>query len=113
MKICLIITLNMHTNFSCNSLNLFIQGGPFTCEVFDPAGVRLSPGALEGAEPLKPHSFELDTSGCGAKGDLQLDIVHDKRSVMCALEKLSATRYRATFMPKAAGKHRVSFLYVK
>lgn len=84
------------------------QGGPFTCEVFDPSGVRLSPGALEGAEPLKPHSFELDTSGCGAKGDLQLDIVHDKRSVMCALEKLSATKYRATFMPKAAGKHRVS-----
>ncbi|GBP62392.1 Filamin-C, partial [Eumeta japonica] len=84
-----------------------IQGGPFTCEVFDPAGVRLSPGALEGAEPLKPHSFELDTSGCGAKGDLQLDIVHDKRSVMCALEKLSATKYRATFMPKAPGKHRL------
>ncbi|KAG6458999.1 hypothetical protein O3G_MSEX011155 [Manduca sexta] len=84
-----------------------IQGGPFTCEVFDPAGVRLSPGALEGAEPLKPHSFELDTSGCGVRGDLQLDIVHDKRSVMCALEKLSATKYRATFMPKAPGKHRL------
>ncbi|VVC87913.1 unnamed protein product, partial [Leptidea sinapis] len=84
-----------------------IQGGPFTCEVFDPAGVRLSPGALEGAEPLKPHSFELDTSGCGVKGDLQLDIVHDKRSVMCALEKLSSTKYRATFMPKAPGKHRL------
>lgn len=84
------------------------QGGPFTCEVFDPHGVRLSPGALEGAEPLKPHSFELDTSGCGVKGDLQLDIVHDKRSVMCALEKLSATKYRATFMPKAPGKHRVN-----
>ncbi|XP_037872058.1 filamin-A isoform X1 [Bombyx mori] len=84
-----------------------IQGGPFTCEVFDPSGVRLSPGALEGAEPLKPHSFDLDTSGCGVKGDLQLDIVHDKRSVMCALEKLSATKYRATFMPKAPGKHRL------
>ncbi|XP_045503234.1 filamin-A [Colias croceus] len=84
-----------------------IQGGPFTCEVFEPAGVRLSPGALEGAEPLKPHSFELDTSGCGVKGDLQLDIVHDKRSVMCALEKLSPTKYRATFMPKAPGKHRL------
>ncbi|XP_052737340.1 filamin-A [Bicyclus anynana] len=84
-----------------------IQGGPFTCEVFDPAGVRLSPGALEGANPLKPHSFELDTSGCGVKGDLQLDIVHDKRSVMCALEKLSSTKYRATFMPKAPGKHRL------
>ncbi|XP_039765519.1 filamin-A [Pararge aegeria] len=84
-----------------------IQGGPFTCEVFDPAGVRLSHGALEGAEPLKPHSFELDTSGCGVKGDLQLDIVHDKRSVMCALEKLSSTKYRATFMPKAPGKHRL------
>ncbi|XP_047523197.1 filamin-A isoform X1 [Pieris napi] len=84
-----------------------IQGGPFTCEVFDPAGVRLSPGALEGADALKPHSFELDTSGCGVKGDLQLDIVHDKRSVMCALEKLSPTKYRATFMPKATGKHRL------
>ncbi|XP_063394456.1 filamin-A isoform X1 [Cydia fagiglandana] len=84
-----------------------IQGGPFTCDVFEPGGVRLSPGALEGAEPLKPHSFELDTSGCGARGDLQLDIVHDKRSVMCALEKLSATKYRATFMPKAPGKHRL------
>ncbi|KOB66993.1 Filamin-B [Operophtera brumata] len=68
--------------------------------------IQLSQGALDGAEPLKPHSFELDTSGCGVKGDLQLDIVHDKRSVMCALEKLSATRYRATFMPKAPGKHR-------
>lgn len=85
-----------------------MQGGPFTCDVFEPDGVRLSPGALDGANPLKPHSFELDTSGCGARGDLQLDIVHDKRSVMCALEKLSATKYRATFMPKAPGKHRVS-----
>lgn len=80
--------------------------------MFDPAGVRLSPGALDGAEPLKPHSFELDTSGCGVKGDLQLDIVHDKRSVMCALEKLSATKYRATFMPKAPGKHRVSIILI-
>lgn len=99
----------MNHHHSNNTKTLFgFQGGPFTCEVFDPAGVRLSPGALEGAEPLKPHSFELDTSGCGVKGDLQLDIVHDKRSVMCALEKLSATKYRATFMPKAPGKHRVS-----
>lgn len=101
----------MNHHHSNNTKTLFgFQGGPFTCEVFDPAGVRLSPGALEGAEPLKPHSFELDTSGCGVKGDLQLDIVHDKRSVMCALEKLSATKYRATFMPKAPGKHRVSII---
>jgi filamin len=34
-----------------------IQGGPFTCSVFDPSGVSLH--GLDGATPLRAHSFEV------------------------------------------------------
>lgn len=85
----------------------FFQGGPFTCDVFDPAGVSVS--GLEGAVAHKAHYFMVDTSGCGigVKGELNVDIVHDKRSVMCAVEKLDTHSYRVSFMPKDNGKHRV------
>lgn len=34
-----------------------IQGGPFTCAVFDPNGVSVH--GLDGAMPLRAHSFEV------------------------------------------------------
>ncbi|XP_030749718.1 filamin-A-like [Sitophilus oryzae] len=84
-----------------------IQGGPFTCSVFDPNGVRVS--GLEGALPLVPHSIELDCRNVGVPGEVFADIVHDKRSVHCHVEKVDSHgfHYRIHFTPKDAGKHRV------
>ncbi|KAL1490329.1 hypothetical protein ABEB36_013043 [Hypothenemus hampei] len=84
-----------------------IQGGPFTCSVFDPNGVRVS--GLEGALPLIPHSIDLDCRNVGVPGEVFADIVHDKRSVHCHVERVDTKgfHYRIHFTPKDAGKHRV------
>nr|XP_023019237.1 filamin-A isoform X3 [Leptinotarsa decemlineata] len=82
-----------------------IQGGPFTCSVFDPDGVHAS--GFEGALPLVPHAIDLDCRAVGVPGDVSADIVHDKRSVHCHVEKLDNFHYRIHFTPKEAGKHRV------
>lgn len=84
-----------------------IQGGPFTCSVFDPNGVHVS--GLDGALPLIPHSIELDCTAVGVPGEVFADIVHDKRSVHCHVEKVDqyGFHYRIHFTPMDAGKHRV------
>lgn len=82
-----------------------IQGGPFTCSVFDPSGVTLH--GLDGAMPLRVHSFEIDARGVGVSGELHVDIVHEKRSLVCSVEKLVENKYRVTFMPRQNGKVRV------
>ncbi|KAK4880796.1 hypothetical protein RN001_008942 [Aquatica leii] len=84
-----------------------IQGGPFTCSVFDPNGVHVS--GLEQALPLVPHIIDIDCTGVGVPGEVFADIVHDKRSVHCRIEKAddSGFLYRIHFTPKSAGKHRV------
>ncbi|KRT80951.1 Actin binding protein, partial [Oryctes borbonicus] len=84
-----------------------IQGGPFTCSVFDPNGVHVS--GLEGALPLIPHAIDVDCRGVGVVGEVFADIVHDKKSIHCRMEKVdnSGYLYRIHFTPKTAGKHRV------
>jgi filamin len=82
-----------------------IQGGPFTCSVFDPSGVSVH--GLDGAMPFKAHAFEIDARGVGVAGELHVDIVNEKRSVVCAVEKLVENKFRVTFMPRQNGKHRV------
>lgn len=82
-----------------------IQGGPFTCSVFDPSGVSVH--GLDGAMPFKAHAFEIDARGVGVVGELHVDIVNEKRSVVCAVEKLVENKFRVTFMPRQNGKHRV------
>ncbi|CAH1104647.1 unnamed protein product [Psylliodes chrysocephalus] len=82
-----------------------IQGGPFTCSVFDPNGVFVS--GLEGALPLIPHAIEVDCRAVGVPGEVVADIVHDKKSVHCHVEKLDNFHYKVHFTPKDAGKHRV------
>lgn len=82
-----------------------IQGGPFTCAVFDPNGVSVH--GLDGAMPLRAHSFEVDARGVGVPGELHVDIVHEKRSLVCSVEKLLENKYRVTFMPRTNGKYRV------
>lgn len=82
-----------------------IQGGPFTCSVFDPSGVSVH--GLDGALPFKAHAFEIDARGVGVTGELNVDIVNEKRSVVCAVEKLVENKFRVTFMPRNNGKHRV------
>ncbi|KAF5298465.1 hypothetical protein FQR65_LT01244 [Abscondita terminalis] len=84
-----------------------IQGGPFTCSVFDPNGVHVV--GLEEALPLVPHIIDVDCTGVGVPGEVFADIVHDKRSVHCRIEKAdnSGFVYRIHFTPKNIGKHRV------
>lgn len=82
-----------------------IQGGPFTCAVFDPNGVSVH--GLDGAMPMRAHSFEIDARGVGVNGELHVDIVHEKRSLVCSVEKLVENKYRVTFMPRQNGKYRV------
>lgn len=36
-----------------------------------------------------------------------MDIVHEKHSLVCSVEKLQENKYRVTFMPRQQGKHRV------
>lgn len=82
-----------------------IQGSPYTCSVFDPSGVSVH--GLDGAMPFKAHSFDIDARGVGVTGELNVDIVCEKRSVVCAVEKLVENKFRVTFMPRQNGKHRV------
>ncbi|KAF5295411.1 hypothetical protein FQA39_LY13072 [Lamprigera yunnana] len=84
-----------------------IQGGPFTCSVFDPNGVHVT--GLEEALPLVPHIIDVDCTGVGVPGEVYADIVHDKRSVHCRIERADNVGYvhRIHFTPKTAGKHRV------
>jgi filamin len=82
-----------------------IQGSPYTCSVFDPSGVSVH--GLDGALPFKAHAFEIDARGVGVSGELHVDIVCEKRSVVCAVEKLLENKFRVTFMPRQNGKHRV------
>lgn len=65
---------------------------------------------LEGALPLVPHSIDLDCRAVGVPGEVFADIVHDKRSVHCRIERVdnSGFFYKIHFTPKDAGKHRVS-----
>nr|CAH7749585.1 unnamed protein product [Callosobruchus chinensis] len=82
-----------------------IQGGPFTCSVFDPSGVRVT--GLEGALPLVPHVVDLDCHSCGVPGEVTADVVRDKRSIRSHVEKIDEWRYRVRFTAKEAGKHRL------
>ncbi|XP_052841047.1 filamin-C isoform X2 [Drosophila gunungcola] len=82
-----------------------IQGGPFTCAVFDASGVSVH--GLDGAMPLRAHTFEVDARGVGVSGELHVDIVHDKHSLVCSVEKILENKYRVTFMPRQNGKYRV------
>ncbi|KAL7301856.1 hypothetical protein TKK_0005461 [Trichogramma kaykai] len=83
----------------------YIQGGPFTCFVFDPHGIRLLD--TEAAVPGQMFTFTIDASGTGGLGDIAIDIVHDKRSISHYTKELSDMKYRVSFLPKEAGKYRV------
>ncbi|XP_069676636.1 filamin-A isoform X2 [Periplaneta americana] len=82
-----------------------IQGGPFTCFVFDPNAIKLR--GMEGATPGQPFSFTVDASGTGGLGDICLDIVCGGRSVPHRMESLGGSLYRVSLVPQQAGKHRV------
>ncbi|XP_023727803.1 filamin-C isoform X3 [Cryptotermes secundus] len=82
-----------------------IQGGPFTCFVFDPNAIKLR--GLEGATPGQPFNFTVDASGTGGLGDVCLDIVSGGRSVPHRMEPLGGSMYRVSLVPQQAGKHRV------
>ncbi|OXU24388.1 hypothetical protein TSAR_010294, partial [Trichomalopsis sarcophagae] len=82
-----------------------IQGGPFTCFVFDPNGVQLHD--LDGAIPGQPFAFTVDATSTGGLGDIVIDIVHDKQSIPHFIQELSHMNYRVSFVPRDLGKYRV------
>ncbi|XP_026826378.1 filamin-A isoform X2 [Ooceraea biroi] len=82
-----------------------IQGGPFTCFVFDPNGIKLLD--TDGAIPGQPFYFTIDARGTGGLGDVIIDIVHDKQSLTHRMEDFGHMQYRVSFVPKNAGKYRV------
>ncbi|KAK2586988.1 hypothetical protein KPH14_010959 [Odynerus spinipes] len=82
-----------------------IQGGPFTCFVFDPNGIKLLD--TDGAMPGQPFSFIVDARGTGGLGDVIIDIVHDKQSISYRMEDIGHMQYRVSFVPSDAGKYRV------
>ncbi|KDR11639.1 Filamin-A [Zootermopsis nevadensis] len=82
-----------------------IQGGPFTCFVYDPNAIKLR--GMEGATPGQPFSFTVDASGTGGLGDVCVDIVSGGCSVPHRMESLGGSLYRVSLVPQQAGKHRV------
>nr|XP_012149361.1 PREDICTED: filamin-A isoform X2 [Megachile rotundata] len=82
-----------------------IQGGPFTCFVFDPNGIKLLD--TDGAMPGQPFSFIVDATGTGGLGDVIIDLVHDKQSVAFRIEDFGHMQYRVIFVPSDSGKYRV------
>ncbi|CAB3377794.1 Hypothetical predicted protein [Cloeon dipterum] len=82
-----------------------VQGGPYTCFVFDPNGVRLE--GLEGATPGRQHSFICDTSATGGLGDVVLDIALSGRSVQHQVDEIGPHRYKVSFLPAQPGKYKV------
>ncbi|XP_076753150.1 filamin-type immunoglobulin domains fbug isoform X1 [Xylocopa sonorina] len=82
-----------------------IQGGPFTCFVFDPNGIKLLD--TEGALPGQPFSFTVDATGTGGLGDVIIDLVHDKQSVPFRMENFRHMQYRVSFVPVDPGKYRI------
>lgn len=64
----------------------------------------------EGAQPNAPFNFLVDASASGGLGDIQLDIVFDKKSVPHTFDKIAENLYKVSFVPRSAGKHRV-FVY--
>ncbi|XP_011691185.1 PREDICTED: filamin-A [Wasmannia auropunctata] len=82
-----------------------IQGGPFTCFVFDPNGIKLLD--TDGAMPGQPFSFIVDARGTGGLGDVIIDIVHDKQSVPYRIEDFGHMQYRVSFVLGDDGKYRV------
>lgn len=51
--------------------------------------------------------LQIDARGVGVSGELYVDIVHEKQSLVCSVEKLVENKYRVTFMPRQNGKYRV------
>ncbi|XP_076247657.1 filamin-type immunoglobulin domains fbug isoform X3 [Calliopsis andreniformis] len=82
-----------------------IQGGPFTCFVFDPNGIKLLD--TDGAMPGQPFSFIVDATGTGGLGDVIIDLVHDKHSIPFRMEDFGHMQYRVSFVPADSGKYRV------
>lgn len=58
---------------------------------------------------MVPHSIDVDCRDVGVPGDVEADIVHDKKSVHCRVERAdkSGFLYRVHFTPMNPGKHRV------
>lgn len=45
--------------------------------------------------------------GVGVNGEVHVDIVYEKHSLVCSVEKLVENKYRVTFMPRQIGKYRI------
>uniref|UniRef100_A0A1B6E957 Calponin-homology (CH) domain-containing protein n=2 Tax=Clastoptera arizonana TaxID=38151 RepID=A0A1B6E957_9HEMI len=83
-----------------------IQGGPFTCFVFDPNGVKLL-GLESPAIPESIHNFTIDARGTGGLGKIIVDIVQDRQSLPHTIDKVSDSLYKVSLHTHKPGKYRI------
>ncbi|KAI5715644.1 hypothetical protein M8J77_019933 [Diaphorina citri] len=83
-----------------------IQGGPFTCFVFDPHGVQLR-GLDKPAYPESIFNFTIDARATGGLGNIVIDIVHGKKSLPHTIESLGGALYKVSLHTYQPGKYRV------
>lgn len=90
-----------------------IQGGPFTCFVFDPHGIKLVNLQQQQQQqdvilPGRSYSFGVDASGTGGLGDIDIDIVHEKQSVAHFVQEHPGSKLiHVSFVPRTPGKYRI------
>ncbi|XP_072156699.1 filamin-B isoform X2 [Bemisia tabaci] len=83
-----------------------IQGGPYTCFVYDPNGVKLL-GLDTPAVPESIFNFTLDATGTGGLGTILIDIVHHHESLPHTIDHLGNSVYRVSLHTRRAGKYKV------
>uniref|UniRef100_A0A8D8PWX3 Filamin-C n=1 Tax=Cacopsylla melanoneura TaxID=428564 RepID=A0A8D8PWX3_9HEMI len=83
-----------------------IQGGPFTCFVFDPHGVQLR-GLDKPAYPESIFNFTIDARATGGLGNIVIDIVHGKKSLPHTIESLGGALYKVSLHTYQPGKYRI------
>ncbi|RZF33012.1 hypothetical protein LSTR_LSTR012785 [Laodelphax striatellus] len=83
-----------------------IQGGPFTCFVFDPNGVKLL-GIESPAIPESIFNFDIDARGTGGLGQIVVDIVQDRHSLPHTIERIGDALYHVSLHTHRPGKYRI------
>ncbi|XP_039300875.1 filamin-A-like [Nilaparvata lugens] len=83
-----------------------IQGGPFTCFVFDPNGVKLL-GIETPAIPESIFNFDIDARGTGGLGQIVVDIVQDRHSLPHTIERIGDALYHVSLHTHRPGKYRI------
>ncbi|XP_070173160.1 filamin-A-like isoform X2 [Littorina saxatilis] len=82
-----------------------VQGGPFTCQAYDPTRVRIT-DVDRTMKKEREIGFTIDTSKAGV-GDLDAVVTHHGQRLHTERESLGDGKYRYTFMPPETGHYEV------